>query len=794
MNHYCHILELHKILEMLAGHAVSEDCKARCVSLEPFTTFAEASAQMRKTDDTFTLSSKFGTPSFSRIRSVTGSLKRAAAGGTLPLRELLAVAHVLRQIRVLTEWHKQCESMETSLTPLFSALCPNKYLEERILDSILSEEEVADSASSELAAIRRKITAAGLRAREQLDKLVRSQSTQKYLQDGIVTMRDGRYVVPVKAEHRGDVPGLVHDTSSSGSTLFVEPMAVVEANNEIRVLRAKEKAEIERIIAELSAECGMYAESTLLSYELCTELELYFAKSNLGAKMRGCIPKLTQNGIVRLRKARHPLIASDAVVPIDVTLGEQYASLIVTGPNTGGKTVTLKTVGLLTVMAMCGLMLPAADGSEISVFDDVLADIGDEQSIEQSLSTFSAHMNNIIRILDKAGERSLVLIDELGSGTDPVEGAALAIAILDELRAKGCRVMASTHYQEIKIYALQTENVENACCEFDVETLRPTYRLLVGVPGKSNAFAIATRLGMPENIVRVAKQHIDDDTRIFERTIEALEHSRAEMEAHTARLSDERREAAALTAELKEQHRALEAVKAKAMEQARGQAMRIVEEVRAQSQLLMDELDQLRREKDQENFSALASTAKSRLKGKLDRMYDTANPVQERTSLPDQGSRPLKKGDPVVVTATGMRGVLTTEPDESGTVYVQLGSMRVKTTIRELSLSDAPEQPGKKLRRTHASSRGVKSKAERDLQLELDIRGQTVDEGLLELDQFIDNAVMSGVGFVTIIHGKGTGALRSAVQQHLKQHRSVRTFRLGVYGEGESGVTVAELQ
>lgn len=790
MNNYYRTLELHKILEMLEGQAVSESCKSLCLAIEPSSDYDMVQKELTKTTDAFMLSSRFGSPTFTKIKDVSNSLKRAQTGGALSLRELLDIGNVLRQIRSLTDWSKQGSGIETSLSSLFELLTPNKYLEDKIFNAILSEEEIADSASAELASIRRKIASAGARIRDQLDKLVRSSATQKYLQDSLVTMRDGRYVVPVKVEYKNEVAGLVHDTSSSGATLFIEPMSVVEANNEIRVLLVKEKTEIERILAELSADCSGFAQPIGDSFEVCIELELYFAKSNLGAKMNACTPELSQDGIIILNKARHPLIAKDTVVPISVKLGATYSSLIVTGPNTGGKTVTLKTVGLLTAMAMCGLMIPASDGSKLSVFDEILVDIGDEQSIEQSLSTFSSHMNKIIRILDVAGERSLVLLDELGSGTDPIEGAALAVSILEELRGKRCKLIASTHYQEIKIYALQTEGVENACCEFDVATLRPTYKLLIGVPGKSNAFAISSRLGMPSQIIETAKENINQENKRFEETVEALEKSRQEYEEQKAKIELERRETQRILAELQEQRNNFNQNKDKEFEVVRRQALRIVEDVRAQSQAIMDELEDLRRQKDKEDFSAKALAAKSQMRGRMDKLYDIANPVQERKNEGYQLPRPLKKGDTVLLVDIDKKGTLMSDPDASGNVYVQAGIMKTKVNVSRLRLvnEDKVQYKGRGV-----STKGVKGKVERSVQLELDLRGQTIEEGLMELDRFIDNAVLSGVGLVTIIHGKGTGALRSAVQQHLKHHKSIKTFRLGVYGEGESGVTIAEI-
>ena len=505
MNKHFKSLELHKILLMLSNHATSDECKQNALSIVPNTDFDYVKGEINKSNDAFMLSSKYGSPRFVSIVNTTPSLERARTGSSLSLRELLDIRNILTQNQSLIKWRSQSAKLDSELDYLFNALYTNKTLEKKISNSILSDEEISDNASSKLSLIRRKIVSTGNRIRDNLNKMVRSTSTQKFLQESIVTVRDGRFVLPVKAEHKSDIPGLVHDTSSSGSTLFIEPMNVVEANNDIRVLLGQEQAEIERIIAELSADCAEVADSITRGYKASIELELYFAKANLAAKMDATAPELSRDGVVKLKKARHPLINPKEVVPIDVEIGDKFDSLIITGPNTGGKTVSLKTVGLLTAMTMCGLLIPALNGSKVSIFDHILVDIGDEQSIEQSLSTFSSHMHKIIRIMEVVNDKSLVLLDELGSGTDPIEGAALAVSLLKEFKKKGCKLLATTHYQEIKIYALESEGVENACCEFDIKTLKPTYRLLIGVPGKSNAFDITTRLGMPAHIIENAK-------------------------------------------------------------------------------------------------------------------------------------------------------------------------------------------------------------------------------------------------------------------------------------------------
>jgi len=521
-------LEFDKILAQLAELTCCEDAREKALHLEVMTDSVQVREEIQKTADFYTLVVSYGTPSFFRLTNPNGMLKRASAGGTLTPGELLKIATLLRQIRLLDDWSGQNRTMPEGVIPLFSQLSPNKYLEQRIESAIISEEEIDDNASPELASIRRKKKAAQLRVREQLEKITRSQ--QKYLQDAIITMRDGRFVVPVKAEHRNEINGLVHDTSASGSTVFIEPVSVVEANNEIRLLEGKEQEEINRILLELSGECASFSETICDSYQLAITLNLYFCKANLGAKMNATVPKIREDGYIQLNKARHPLIDKKKVVPVDVYLGKDFSTLVITGPNTGGKTVTLKTIGLFTLMTMSGLMIPAGEHSEISVFERIFVDIGNEQSIEQSLSTFSAHMTNIISILEEADAFSLVLLDELGSGTDPVEGAALAISILETLRKRGCRVAATTHYAELKMYALETEKVENACCEFDITTLQPTYKLLIGVPGRSNAFAISERLGLDANIIQYANQMIASESKHFENVINKLEESRHGLE------------------------------------------------------------------------------------------------------------------------------------------------------------------------------------------------------------------------------------------------------------------------
>lgn len=794
MNKYYKKLELDKILELLAEQTYSDSCREKALKLSPSFDEGEIRRELQKTNDAFTLSAKFGTPRFRKIKDVSFSLKRCSSGSALSFRELLDVADILRETGMLCDWFSQCESVESSLSEYFRNLYPIKDLEQRISESIISEEEMSDAASPELASIRKRIVRQGMNIREQLDKLIRSRSTQKFLQEAIVTMRDGRYVVPVRSEYKNEVPGLVHDTSATGQTFFVEPMSVVEANNEIRVLRSREQAEIERITRELSARVGENAESIANNFRVAQILELYFAKANLGAKMRGVAAQIVSEPRVSLRQARHPLIDQNAVVPISVELGGAYSSLMITGPNTGGKTVAIKTIGLLTLMTMCGLMIPASDGTEVGIFSGIYVDIGDEQSIEQSLSTFSSHMVNVVKILSKADERSLVLIDELGSGTDPVEGAALAVSILSTLREQGAKVAATTHYQEVKMYALQTDGVENASCEFDVNTLKPTYRLIVGVPGKSNAFAISQRLGMPEDVINRAKDLVSTENQRFEQVVDALEKSRQELETLKESAAISERNAKMTESELKQKLSELEQQKEKELESARQRALSIVEETRFRSNQLLNELEELKKAKDKEALRQGLSSAKSRTNSALNKMQDDANPVVQRKTEDYVLPRPLKAGDTVMLADTKKEGVLMTVPNMSGVCYVQVGMMKIKTSQKNLRLIEnkKKQQPQKSV--GGSVKKQVTSNMSRRGGMELDIRGMMSDEGVLEVERFIDSAQLSGISSVVIIHGKGTGALRAAVQQSLKTNPAVKSYRQGAYGEGEAGVTVVELK
>ena len=776
-------LELDKILEMVAKEATCPDAAELARAIQPVYTAAEARHLLEETDAAFVLMAKFGAPSFYGLQNVTNALRRAQAGGGLGLPELLAVGGTLRAIRSLKQWHEKSAGVKNALTARFEILAPNKYLEEKIFTCIVSEEEVADAASPALAAIRRKIRAASVRAREQLDKLIRSTSHQKHLQEAIVTQRGGRYVVPVKAEYRGEIPGLVHDTSASGATVFIEPMSVVEANNEIRVLQSDEQDEIARILLELSGEAGEFADSIIDSYQYAVQLNLIFAKAQVAYRMKAVVPVIDESRRTVLHAARHPLIDKDQVVPTDISLGESFDALIITGPNTGGKTVSLKTIGLLTLMAMCGLMIPAGEGSRVAVYRHILADIGDEQSIEQSLSTFSAHMTNIIRILKAADDSSLVLLDELGAGTDPVEGAALATALIEELRRKGARLACTTHYAELKAYALETDGVENACCEFDVATLRPTYRLLIGVPGKSNAFAITRRLGMDGRIVDRAGELVSRENTAFEQVVGRLEESRRALEDQLEQAREEARKARESAKQSEEKLEEAERQAQKEMDRARQEAALIVQKTRQQADALLNELDELRRQKNK----ALSAEQKARLRAGMRDLEKASDPVRRRSNDGYVLPRELRVGDPVLIFDIDKEATVLEAPKD-GQVLVQAGVIKTRVALSNLRLLTKTQQK-KQLGRTV-----TRSVSTQEASTSLDLRGQNVEEGLMEVDAFLDRASRMHLSQVTIIHGKGTGVLRAGVQKHLRKCPQVKSFRLGTYGEGESGVTIVELK
>ena len=785
MNKHYKALELDKILNMLSELTSCEDAREKAFELTPSFGLFEVQEQMKQTEDAFILSGRFGTPSFGSIKNPMSALRRGEAGGVMSTLELLRVAETLRVIRSVKEWRSKSASIETSLNLLFDMLSPNKYLEEKITTAILSEEEIADNASPALYDIRRKKRQAASKAREILDKIVRSSSYQKFLQDSIITQRSGRFVVPVKAECRSAIPGLVHDTSSSGATVFVEPMGVVQANNDIRVLESKEDAEIERILFELSSEAGAYADTISESYNALVELNLIFAKANLGYKMKASVPKINNKGFINLKSARHPLINAKAVVPTNITLGKDFDTLVITGPNTGGKTVSLKTLGLFALMAMCGLMIPTEDGSEISIFEKVLVDIGDEQSIEQSLSTFSAHMTNIVSILKVADNRSLVLIDELGAGTDPVEGAALAVAILDELRGKGAKIASTTHYAELKEYALRTERVENGCCEFDVSTLRPTYKLLIGIPGKSNAFAISERLGMEKSLVDKARELVSTESRRFEAAVESLEDRRQELQRE---LEDAKEKSQKADTDKQKAELELQRVRKQAdseIARAKHEAQLILSRTKAQADALLAEIESFKKKAE------LSADDKAKLRQAMRKMEDEADPIAKAKNDGYTLPRPLKKGDTVLIYDIDKKATLLETPKEGDTqVMVQAGVIKTRVKISNLRLmkDEKVKMGGKSITKNIRPTLDIRGISE------IDVRGQTAVEAIMAVDSAIDTAILRHTEKLTIIHGKGTGVLRTEIQNFLRHHKAVKSFRLGTFGEGEAGVTIVELK
>ena len=782
MNRHYKTLELDKILQMLADETAIAEAGENALKIEPAATLDKTELLLTQTEDAHILIGRFGAPSFGGIDNVTNALRRAEAGGGLNTSELLSIARALRVIKGVRDWRSKCAGISTSLDGYFNVLYTNPNLHDRITTCIIGADEIADGASRELSNIRRKMRIASSKAREALEKIIKSTTYQKYLREAIITQRDGRYVVPVKQEYRNMVAGLVHDTSSSGSTVFIEPMGVVNANNDIRVLQGEEEKEIERILYELSGLCAGCASEIIDSYKTLVELNLIFAKAPLAYKMKAVRPKMNDSGIVELKNARHPLIPKDRVVPVDVSLGERYDTLVITGPNTGGKTVCLKTTGLLTLMAMCGLMIPAADNSRLSVFRRVLVDIGDEQSIEQSLSTFSAHITNIIGILKLTNRSTLALIDELGAGTDPVEGAALAVAILEKLRERGAKIAATTHYAELKEYALKTEGVENGCCEFDVKTLRPTYKLLIGIPGKSNAFAISKRLGMEDEVIERAKLLTSSESRQFEDVVESLEESRQELSEEI-----EKARAATLDAQAKqaEAEKALERAKADAkreIDYAKQKAQELTAKTRAQAYALIDELEKAQKEKRYQ------AEEKAKFKSGLKALEETADPIQNAEKSNYKLPRELKIGDNVLIFDIDKKAVVLEKP-EKGTVLVQAGIIKTRVKLNNLRLLEEKNVSVQK-RRERTFTKNVRSSSSN----EIDVRGQTADEAVLNVDQALDGCVMSNIHMLTIIHGKGTGVLRTEIQKFLRHHKAVKSFRLGTFGEGESGVTIVELK
>ena len=781
-------LELPRVLEMLAAQAVGETARERALALSPSGDRAEVKRRLDETSAARAMMTVRGSPSFSGVKDVRASLARADLGGALNTRELLDIARVLQCARLVRGYIAEDSVGKTCIDSLFHALRANKFLEEKINNSIVGEDEIADSASAELATIRRQMRAAAARARDALQKIISSPSYSKALQEPLITLRSDRYVVPVKAEHKGEVSGLVHDISASGMTLFIEPMAAVKANNELRELAARENLEIDRILAELSADCAERRDDISSDYDLLVRLDLIFAKAKLSYKLDCQEASLDGKGIV-LRRARHPLLDQATAVPIDVELGDSFDTLVITGPNTGGKTVSLKTLGLLAAMNQCGLHIPAADGSNLPVFSHILADIGDEQSIEQNLSTFSAHMTNIVNILRECDGGSLLLFDELGAGTDPTEGAALAVAIIEYARKCGAMTAATTHYAELKVYATNEPGVQNASCEFNVETLRPTYHLLVGIPGKSNAFAISKRLGLGEDIIEDAKNRVSTESASFEATIEKLEQTRLLLEKDRSEAALKLRQAeesAQKAASLKAE---LEVRLEKSNEKARRDAERIIADARETAEQTFRELDEMKNSLNEQDDAQRVNQARSELRRRLNQSRDALRPDAPAPDEEQTSARPVKPGDTVRIKSMGLKAsVISVSPDRILTL--RAGIMNVTAKENEVLLIEGGAAPDRK-----AVSAGSAAQLRMmSVDSEIDLRGMEAIEAVTAAERYIDGAVMAKLGTVTIIHGKGTGALRAAIQQMLKRNKCVKSFRLGRYGEGETGVTVVELK
>ena len=790
-------LEFHKILARLAELAPTEGAAARALALAPSSDIDEVQLRQRRTDDAKRLICSKGYPTFSAPESVIPSAERAYKGAVLSPRELMDIASLLYSARMMQDYIKADRLFDTVLDELFDRLLVSRTLEDKIKRSILSEDMIADEASSELADIRRKIRQANNRIKEILQGYI-SGAKLKYLQENIVTMRNGRYVIPVKAEYRSEIKGLVHDTSASGATLFVEPMAVVDANNELKSLAANEKHEIERILAALSAECGDASSVITLNYHNISEIAFYFACASLAIDMKAFMPRITSERKVSLHRARHPLLDPERVVPIDVSVGDDCDTLVITGPNTGGKTVSLKTVGLLTVMAQSGLQIPAEESSVVGVFDRVLADIGDEQSIEASLSTFSSHMVNVVGILDSLTTHTLVLFDELGSGTDPIEGAALATAILESVQASGALCLATTHYAELKAYALNTPRVKNASCEFNVDTLRPTYKLVVGTPGRSNAFAISEKLGIPDTVIRRAGELIARDNKRFEDVIEKLDSDRMRMEQAREEAERMRSEYERTRDSAEEQLRKKIAKSEDETQKMLLKARQILDSARASSEFIFRQLEEIKRAEDKEARDRLMREARDAVRESLRATEDMFSGIDlgELAADPDYKlPRPLKVGDRVYVTTVGQEGTVVALADTKGRISVSAGILKTKVTEDKLRLlEDGVAYRKKEEQRRPAGEGKVKRTIVSEFRIEVDVRGMIGDDAWFVVDKYLDDAILANVPSVRIIHGKGTGALRAALWKYFKSDKRIRTYRHAEYGDGDAGVTVIELK
>ena len=781
-------LEYTKILKSLSECAKNDDAKTMAEELKPSSDFREVERALAETDAAVTMSLKFGSPEILRVEPVDGAIKRLDVGGALSAAELLNVARLLKCIRNLKRYTKE---QTGALEEYFSELVSAKPIEDEINRAIVSEDEIADAASPALANVRRKMKNTGAKIKDSLDSMVRSGHYQKFLMDNIVTMRNNRYVVPVKAEHRSEVPGIVHDMSASGSTVFIEPSSVVNANNELHELEIKEKAEIEKVLYELSNKVAEISEQVKYNYETLILIDFIFAKAKLALDMKAVCPKLNTDGKIKIVKGRHPLIDKSKIVPIDVRLGDDFDVLVVTGPNTGGKTVVLKTIGLFCIMTQAGLHIPANEESEMPVFDDIFADIGDDQSIDQSLSTFSSHMKNIVHIVENAGPNSLVLFDELGAGTDPVEGAALATAIIESIRLIGAKIVATTHYSELKLYALSTDGIENASCEFDVETLSPTYKLLIGVPGKSNAFAISKKLGLPDSIIERSKEKLSDENIKFEDVLGSIEENR--VSAQKAREEQERmrREIEQLKDELQREREKIDKKKDKIYDNARAKAEKIIKQAQEDTERMLEEIKQLQKEKrDKEAVRAMEEVRKElKLKEK-----SNVRPKNRRSGgvKSNVNLNTLKLGSNVLIIDLNDKGTVLSINKDNQTAVIQVGIMKITAKISNLVVLE--DEKGSKPESYVAPKRSTGINTAMSGKTEVDLRGMTIGEAELEVDKFLDESVLSGLSEVSLIHGKGTGALRAGIHEYLRHHPHVRKYRLGRFGEGDIGVTIVELK
>lgn len=782
-----HTLEFDKIIELLTEKATSEPGRILCRTLTPSIELSEINTAQQETGDALSMILTKGSTSFGSNKDLSFAIKSLEIGSALSMHELLGIAGFLQNTARIKAYGRKTKEDEpdTSLTTYFEALEPLTKISEEISRCILSEDEIADDASPKLKSIRRSIVLTGDKIHTQLNSMVNG-SFRTYLQDNVITMRNDRYCIPVKAEYKGQVKGMVHDQSSTGSTFFIEPEAIVNLNNQLKELSIQEKEEIEAILAQLSTLCSGYTTELATNQQMMTKLDFIFAKASLALDENATKPIFNEEHIVHIRKARHPLLDRKKVVPIDIQLGKDFDLLVITGPNTGGKTVSLKTIGLLTLMGQAGLHIPALDRSELSVFTEVFADIGDEQSIEQSLSTFSSHMTSIVSILQNADENSLCLFDELGAGTDPTEGAALAIAILDELHDRGIRTIATTHYSELKVYALSTDFVENACCEFNVDTLSPTYRLLIGIPGKSNAFAISSKLGLPQHIIEAAGNLIGTQDKDFEDLLSDLEESRITIEKERLEIASYKEEIKSLKEKLQQKNEKIDLAKDRILREANEQAREILQEAKDTA----DETIRIFQKAGPQTSLKDLEKSRERLRGEIgkknEKLTIKASPVKTgKTVKPED----LKIGDYVKIVSMGLTGTVSSLPDHKGNLFVQCGIMRSQTNVKNLVYAE-DNRPAEKpvLQRTHTGN--MKMSKSMNISSEINLLGRTVDEALAELDKYLDDAYLAHLSSVRVVHGKGTGALRNAVQNHLKRIKYVKEFRLGEYGEGDAGVTI----